>query len=144
MLKMIPNTTSVPDFNSLQHRPRKCKLLWSELVAKHSPEGTQFSALAESCKSLKPAPRVSVPEAFIWSWEGKAGCLYRWCPGALTKSSTPKRASPSEPEKIRKEFPDRRHTLRQALCKEKSTVCQPRCDHLSTAGDCMNKYAEQI
>ena len=26
VLKMIPNTR-VPDFNSLQHRPRKCKLL---------------------------------------------------------------------------------------------------------------------
>lgn len=45
VLKMIPNTTSVPDFNSLQHRPRKCKLLWSELVAKYSPEGIQFSVL---------------------------------------------------------------------------------------------------
>lgn len=89
---MIPNTVNVPDFNSLQHRPRKCKLLWSELVAKYLPEGIQFSVLPESFKSLKPAPRVSALEAFIWSWEGKAGCLYRWCPGALTKSSTPKHA----------------------------------------------------
>lgn len=54
VLKLIPNT-SVPDFYNLQHRPRKCKLLWSELMAKYSPEGIQFSVLAKSCKSLKPA-----------------------------------------------------------------------------------------
>lgn len=105
VLKMIPNTTSVPDFNSLQHRPRKCKLLWSELAAKYLPEGIQLSVLAETFKSLKPALRVSALEAFIRSREGEAGCLYRWCPDALTKSSTPKHACPSKPEKIGREFP---------------------------------------
>lgn len=50
----------------------------------------------------------------------------------------------SKPEKIRREFPDRGHTLQQALGKEKSIGCQPCCEYLSTAGDFMDKYTEQI
>lgn len=95
VLKMIPNTTSVPDFKSLQHRPRKCKLLWSELVGKYSPEGIQFSVLAESFKSLNPAPWVSALEAFIHGQGEEKQGLYRWCPGALTENSTAEYACPS-------------------------------------------------
>lgn len=88
---MIPNTKSVPDFNSLQHGPRKCKLLQSELVAAYSPAGIQFSVLADSFKSLKAAPWVSALEAFTRSREGKAGCL--------TKNSAP---NVHEPQSLRK------------------------------------------
>lgn len=91
---MIPNT-SVPDFNKLQHRPRKCKLLWSELVAKYSPERIQFSVLAKSFKSLKPAPWVSALEACIHGQEEEKQGLYRQCPGTLTENSTAECACPS-------------------------------------------------
>lgn len=113
---MIPNTTSVPDFNSLQHRLRKCKLLWSELVAKHSPEGIQFSVLATSFESLKPAPWVSALEAFIHSQGEEKQGLYRWCPD---RKYYCRMCMPLKPETIRREFQIEDTHCKQALGKEK-------------------------
>lgn len=136
---MIPNT-SIPDFNNLQHRPRKCKLLWSELVAKYSPEGIQFSVLA---KSFKPAPWVSALEALMHSQGEEKQGLYRWCPGALTENSTAECACSSSLRKSEGRFQMEDTHCKQALGKEKSSGCQPCCVYLSTAGDLIDKYAEQ-
>lgn len=140
---MIPNTTSVPDFNNLQHRPRKCKLLWSELVAKYSPEGIQFSVLAKSFESLKAAPRVSALEAFIHGQGVEKQGLYRWCPGALAESSTAECACPSSLRQPKGRFQMEDTHCKQALGKGKSFGCRPCCEYLSTAGDLIDKYAEQ-
>lgn len=48
--------------------------------------------------------------------------VWVWCPGALTKSSTPKCACPSKLEKSRREFPGRGHTLQQPSGKEKNQL----------------------
>lgn len=98
---------------------------------------------SESFKSLKPARWVSALKAFIHGQgEGKQG-LYRWCPGALTENSTAECACPSSLRQSEGRFQIEDAHCKQALGKEKSFGCQPCCEYLSTAGDLIDKYAEQ-
>lgn len=67
---MIPNTC-VPDFNSLQHRPREVQIAVIRAGGQNSPEGIRFSDFGrESFTPLETALRCWCPKLSLGrGWE---------------------------------------------------------------------------